>query len=212
MSLINDALKRAKQAQQQPVAAAPSALQFRPVETPQTPRRGPALGLPFGLAALALLALLCAFAFLRRSPQPSVVAAKEPVSHRENSAPPAPAPPAAVTVVTPNRVKAPAAKSEPPASSTAAPVASSAQTGSHPAGLETTSAQPPITELIAPPAPLPFLKLEAIIFNPRRPSAIISGRTFFLGDKFGDLRIVAISQNTATLIGAGRTNVLSLPE
>jgi hypothetical protein len=62
-----------------------------------------------------------------------------------------------------------------------------------------------------PPKPAP-LRLQAIIFSPKRPSAMISGKTLFVGDKLGDLRVVAIDQDSATLAGAGQTNVLSLPE
>jgi len=59
----------------------------------------------------------------------------------------------------------------------------------------------------AKPAPL---KLQAIVFNPSRPSAIINGRTLFIGDKMGALRVVAIGEDTATLAGSGLTNVLTL--
>jgi hypothetical protein len=62
-----------------------------------------------------------------------------------------------------------------------------------------------------PPKPAP-LRLQAIIFNPKRPSALISGKTLFIGDKLGDSRVVAIDQDSATLVGGGKTNVLSLPE
>jgi hypothetical protein len=62
-----------------------------------------------------------------------------------------------------------------------------------------------------PPKPAP-LRLQAIIFTPKRPSAMISGRTLYVGDKLGDLRVVAIDKESATLTGAGQTNVLSLPE
>ena len=61
------------------------------------------------------------------------------------------------------------------------------------------------------PKPAP-LRLQAIVFNPKRPSALISGKTLFLGDKLGDARVVAIDRESATLVGGGKTNVLSLPE
>jgi hypothetical protein len=62
-----------------------------------------------------------------------------------------------------------------------------------------------------PPKPAP-LRLQAVVFNPRQPSAIISGKTLFIGDKLGDSRVVAIDRGSATLVGAGKTNVLSLPQ
>jgi MSHA biogenesis protein MshK len=67
--------------------------------------------------------------------------------------------------------------------------------------------------ITAPPQPKPApLRLQAIVFNPKRPSALISGKTLFIGDKLGDARVVAIDQESATLVGAGKTNILSLPE
>jgi hypothetical protein len=68
---------------------------------------------------------------------------------------------------------------------------------------------PPIAE--APPKPAP-LRLQAIFFNPTRPSAMIGGKTLFIGDKLGQLRVVAIDQESATLAGAGETKVLSLAQ
>jgi hypothetical protein len=62
-----------------------------------------------------------------------------------------------------------------------------------------------------PPKPAP-LRLQAIVFNPSRPSAMVSGKTLFIGDKLGEFRVVAIDQESATLVGGGQTNVLSLPE
>ena len=73
-------------------------------------------------------------------------------------------------------------------------------------GTNTTAMTPP-----APPKPAP-LRLQAIIFTPRRPSAMISGKTLFIGDKLGDLRVVAISKESAILAGTGQTNVLTLSE
>jgi hypothetical protein len=54
------------------------------------------------------------------------------------------------------------------------------------------------------------LKLQGIVFNPRRPSALINGRVMFVGDRVRDLRITAIHPDDVVLAGANRTNVLSL--
>jgi hypothetical protein len=56
------------------------------------------------------------------------------------------------------------------------------------------------------------LKLQGVVYNPRRPSAVISGKTLFIGDRIRDFRVVAISQESVTLTGAGQTNVLSLAD
>ena len=57
-----------------------------------------------------------------------------------------------------------------------------------------------------------WLRLQAIVFNPRRPSAMIGGKTLFVGDRVGDMRVMAIDKESATLTGAGQTNVLVLSE
>jgi hypothetical protein len=62
-----------------------------------------------------------------------------------------------------------------------------------------------------PPKPAP-LTLQGIVFNPRRPSVVINGKTLFLGDRIGQFRVAAIHSDSATLVGAGRTNLLSLEQ
>ena len=66
---------------------------------------------------------------------------------------------------------------------------------------------PALAEVKAPePAPL---KLQAILFDPANPSAIISGKTLFVGSHIREFHVAAISQQSATLVSAGHTNVLS---
>ncbi len=55
-------------------------------------------------------------------------------------------------------------------------------------------------------------KLQGIVFNPRRPSAVINGKTLFLGDRVAGFRVVAIGPDSATLVSGGQTNVLMLEE
>src|SRR6266536_2519615 len=96
MSLINDALKRAKQAQSP--ASAPSAphLNFRPVEAGQAVRHGFGLMFPVALALVALLILFFVWELAQKN-----AATKKPGSSspselvaRAASRPPPPAPPA----------------------------------------------------------------------------------------------------------------------
>jgi hypothetical protein len=54
------------------------------------------------------------------------------------------------------------------------------------------------------------LKLQGIVFNPKRPSALINGKVMFVGDKIRDLRIITIRPAEVVLAGSGRTNLLSL--
>jgi hypothetical protein len=41
---------------------------------------------------------------------------------------------------------------------------------------------------------------------------MISGRTLFIGDKLEEMRVAAIDRESVTLVGAGKTNILSLSE
>ena len=177
MSLINEALKRAKQAQQQKPPETPP-MQFRPVEPGQQPKKGN-LGIWIGVALIALLAIGFIFRQMSRdngSNSPKEAKAREivpanPVPH-EPIAPPVP---------------------------TNAPVANVSEPGTN---------APVVDEVPSKPAP----KLQAVVFDPKRPSAIISGKSLFVGDKWNDLRVVKITRESATLVGAGQTNLLVLGE
>ena len=76
---------------------------------------------------------------------------------------------------------------------------------------ENAATNPAVAAEPSPPKPAP-LRLQAIVFNPARPSAMISGRTLFVGDKLGEFRVLRISPESATLVGDGQTNILSLAE
>jgi hypothetical protein len=56
----------------------------------------------------------------------------------------------------------------------------------------------------------PAIRLQAIVFDPARPSAMINGKTLFVGDMLGEMQLVAIGRQSATLVGAGQTNLLTL--
>jgi hypothetical protein len=63
---------------------------------------------------------------------------------------------------------------------------------------------------VVKPAP----KLQAIVYNPRNPSATINGKTVFVGEKVGEWKVAAIDKESATLVGlsGGETNILRLGE
>jgi hypothetical protein len=69
-----------------------------------------------------------------------------------------------------------------------------------------------LPETIAAPVattPVP-LRLQAILFNPSRPSAIIDRTTVFIGDTLRGFKIAGISQDRVVLVSATETNVLKL--
>ena len=67
---------------------------------------------------------------------------------------------------------------------------------------------PPPAAVVPPKPPGP--KLQGILYTVIRPCAIISGKTVFVGDSVGKLRVVAISKHSVTLQNETETNVLSL--
>jgi hypothetical protein len=222
MSLINDALKRAKEANQQtPLPQAD--LPLRPVEPgQQRGLRGLGLLQPAGLAVAALLVLFLVWqlAHTRQATGPIEAAARTAPAPQITPTPP----PALVSADA--GAAAPAVGTRPgwPVQPASAPAPVSAPTGALAADptVEWTNALVADTQerdatiatpvaAPAPPKPAP-LRLQGILFNPRRPSAMISGKTVFVGDKVGGFRVAAIDQDSVTLAGAGQTKVLSLSE
>jgi hypothetical protein len=70
---------------------------------------------------------------------------------------------------------------------------------------------PPGTNIVAVvPARPPEPKLQGILYDARRPCAIVSGQTVFVGDQVAEFRVTAISHDNVTLQSGTETNVLSL--
>ena len=212
MSLINDALKRAKEAQLNAPRPTISGLPLRPVEPAPGLRRR--IGLMLSAATLLAITLAALFGwrlFLKGnpahsqsqiSPSPASDPAGRPAEQLVAKAAPAPA----VAVAQPQPASAPPADAEPPAAASV-----SSATASVPDSLPPGTTVPSAPE--APPAPKPAPpRLQGILFDPAHPAAMISGRTLFIGDKLGEWRVIAISQGSATLVKAGQTNLLTLPE
>jgi len=195
MSLINDALKRARETQQQQQRPAAPAPLFRPADAGQPPSTRPGLLVPAGLiVATACLALILWLVFPGRSaiPAPAIAAnaaSATPAASTPTTTPvpPAPRPTASAVPATP----------PPPA---VQPVESPASTNSH---VAVTSLQPP-----TPALP----KLQGILYRPDRPAAVLDGRTVLVGGHAGEYRVISIEAQSVTVIRAGQTNVLSLAD
>jgi hypothetical protein len=163
MSLINDALKQARQAQP-------------PNPPPNPPPLAPAESVSQGggswLAPVMIILLLAAA---------GIFIGLSLAKHARLSAS---APPVATTVT--QQVKAAAF-------------------------LPVVTNPPPSTNVVAvvPPKP-PEPKLQGILLAASRPCAIVSGRTVFIGDQVGKLRVAAITEDSVTLQSETETNVLSL--
>jgi cytoskeletal protein RodZ len=214
MSLINDALRRARQTQQQSPPASRQPL------VPVEPKpRGISRMLP--LAVGVLFAAACFFfglSLARRTPPPVAVAPLPPPKQSDKPVPVAPAPlpepnvapatkPASkprLSVTTANPVVV--APLPPKTVASAAPTAPAAPAApakvAAPAATPPAVPKPPVTP---PPPPPPDPKLQGIFFDPTRSWAIVSGKTVYAGDRVGDFRVKEISKNTVTLEKADKT-------
>jgi hypothetical protein len=205
MSLINDALKRAKQQHDQ---NQPPPFRGAPLHTiPPAPKTN---HLPLVIVAL-LFALVLALVGLRLALHNKKTDAPKTVSENKVEIPldpnaTAPAfirPHDAPATPPPQPVAAPAPAPTPaPAPVIAHPVAATPVAAPAPA-VET----PPVVE----PKYFPPLRLQGVLFRPDHPGAIINGRTLFVGDKISGALVTAITRDKATVVFDGVTNVLQLP-
>jgi hypothetical protein len=167
MSLINDALKRARETQRN--TPPPGAPPLQPVESPA---RG---GTGWILAASAILFLaaggfvLGPAMFGHKTPPP--LAAKSPGVSAPGAAEAAPAPTAGARPVIPIPSPPPATNANPPAAAL-------------------TNPPPPAVAAVKWP------KVQGIIFNATQPLAIVNGQTVNVSDRVGDFQVKQISQHT----------------
>jgi hypothetical protein len=87
-----------------------------------------------------------------------------------------------------------------PTPAVAAPVASTLPTPA-----------PATNTATAAPATFPTLKLQGVIWNPRRPSAVINGKSVFVGEKVERAIVTAIEQDAVKVSFNGEERVLTLP-
>ena len=72
--------------------------------------------------------------------------------------------------------------------------------------------EPPITNAVAavPVPEFPTLKLQGVIWSPSRPSAVINGKSVFVGEKVERAVVTAIEQESVTVTLNGEERVLTL--
>jgi hypothetical protein len=173
MSLINDALKRARQSQQVNIPGGPP---LRPVE----PSSGGGMG--WILLAVIILLLVAASFFIGMAlskRKPETVATAPEISQTQQ-----------VASVTAAAISGVPISAPAPASNAPSSVSINNQT----AAISNSIPQPP------PPPPQP--KLQGIIFTPPKPWAIVNGKTVYVGDSVGDFTVKEISRNAVTLENA----------
>jgi hypothetical protein len=186
MSLINDALKRATQAQ----SPQPS------ITKSDTPMRAVAdahgsVGLPTYFIPVLLFIFTGACFFLVRGwdarrqaglyPDPVVVEARE-------------TPPVPPVPVTPSNAVA-AEAAAPVATEVPQPVPENRAFG--------------LDDAPAPPTREAF-RLQGIFYRPSRPSAVVNAQTVYIGDTIANGRVKAITRESITLVVDGQDKVLTL--
>lgn len=195
MSLVNDALKRAKEAQQPTPAPPISGPPFKELDSVEQPTCW--VTSPVTMAVVAVIALIVVWQSLRRSNGTSRSEANSSlVAARSNITPEA----------GPATVEPPSPKPEP--TPPVSPPDTSVVEGA-PGEVTNTNMPSCATDHTLPPSPPP-LKLQAVIWNPKRPSAIINGTTVFVGDRIQDFKTTKITQDSATLSRSGEEKILKM--
>jgi hypothetical protein len=199
MSLINDALKKARKAQ--PAGASSADVpDLLPVEADASARGGSIFTLPFIIAVVLVLAGALLWAWYRAG---QVVIVRGNTSAATVSA--------ATQASEPTKIVAPtilttAAKTETATSGTAA-----ASTPAVVASADVSAANVlPVAAEVPKPAATVY-KLEGIFYSAKRPTAVINGDLVSVGSRVEAGRVVAIDEESATVVTeAGETNLLIL--
>ena len=75
---------------------------------------------------------------------------------------------------------------------------------------------PAKTNVVSPvpvsPVVFPQLKLQGLAYNSTKSTAVVNGYTFGIGERIGDVRVVAIGMSSVTVEMAGRQRVIFMQE
>jgi hypothetical protein len=190
MSLINDALKRATQAQSATKPAPEMETTMKPAPQPRT------VGLPVYFTPVLLFIVSGACWFLVKGwdirRQNSVASTKTlPVQAREiEEAPSLPADEGSELPIPANRQFA--LNDRPSVSSaTSLPAESALASAASDVGTAT-------------------FKLQGIFYRPTNPSAVVNAKTVFVGDRIANAKVKSIDHQSVTLDIGGETKVLTL--
>jgi hypothetical protein len=232
MSLINEALKRAKQVQARTNAAARS---LPPLEPAVPLPSGPALpNWILAASGIALLGVACCFLWLWwRNSNRQLAAADSRASARAAFA----STPTTAPLTNPTALKKaaasplpkaavaanpPAIKAAPRATVTPSPppVNADASMAATPPALAASSPDPhPALELKTNEAALEeatttsllaSFKVQGIFYRGPKSSTLINGQTLFIGDELDGAKVVGIERRQVRLLVAGHTHVLKL--
>ena len=206
MSLINDALKQARQNPASKPGTAPTPLQ--PVETRQRAGRS-----YFLVPLILVLVAAGGWCWLewwegevtdRRVSQPIQIAARARTKPAPESAPSTTNPPEPMTLAI-----IPLAGS---GVSNRAPRSTANETNLGIAAVPAATGAPTNLVATAPPPAFPVLKLQGIFYSATRPSAFINNQAVFVGEKILQARVIAIGRQGVTVFWNGQTKMLNLEQ
>ena len=205
MSLINDALKRAKQAHTENPTPTPD-LPFRAAEPSQNRNSGfPLLPVAGLVIALALGGGLILLAMQKRDAGPQVVHATQADATSASTLSPV----ATVPTTTP------ATAATTPVAQSAAPKSAAQQTEPLAGSASSSTVDAPVAA-VTPEPPKPVVpKLQGIFYHPNRPSAVVSGKTVYVGSRAGEARdflVLEITRESVKVAKGSQTNLLVLEE
>jgi len=79
-----------------------------------------------------------------------------------------------------------------------------AKAGTPNAAVAATNVEPTVPETF------PTLKLQGLIWDPKRPSVVINGKSLFVGEKVDRVKVTAIDEESVTVVWNGQQRVLTL--
>lgn len=200
MSLINDALKRATQAQ----PAGKPAPEMETTMKLATPARTVGLPVYFTPVLLFIVSGACWFLIKGWDARRQSLAATKPIPVQAREAEEMPDIPAGEGAELPIPENRQFALNDRPSPS----VPLNTDVGAAPAG---TFAESASASLAVEETPSTAFKLQAIFYRPRNPSAVVNSKTLYVGDRIANAKVKAIDHQSVTLDFAGETKVLTLP-
>jgi hypothetical protein len=205
MSLINEALKRAKDKHDAGHEAAACAPALKPAAPDHHRTTDPALLIATVLALFVALGILFGLQLNRRR---AAMAAKA-AANAPTVVVKAPTLTIVATVPAPASGQSRAMATAPPTTPAGEIVRAQIPLPASPAPGAATEAAPAPPQPPPPPQPT-GPRLQAIFYSATDPSALISGTTVRIGDRFQNFRVSSITTDTVTLESATQTNVMMM--
>ena len=221
MSLVNDALKRAKAAQDQQTGTPLRGAPLHYAEPPPASRMWLVALVCFVLAVGGAIGGIWYWKtnshpqWLQTRPEPAPAPAYKIIIGANPDAAPKPKPATAPVAAPPTPMPPPAATAAEPAPKTDS-IPGALVVDKRPA----LNVRPPVVApgdvvapavAAAPVTPPVELKLQGILYSATKPTAILNGRTVAVGDRFGGMTVSSIEPDRITITYSNQPIVLRMP-